>query len=388
MKPHAHANLVIVCLALGLLGGCTPDRGVNGELQGVSVSASGADGAMVDDGAGSTGATSDGGDAPAGDNDDGEADDDDDGGGGPDGPMLDVGHPGCDGGDCPDGCMPPAHTPCDGDGDNALDHALGLGCDDEQAASVSRSGNSAAVAVTAGFGPSQEWNAEEGSNLIVLGTGLAASLLSPDADESFLFCSDDLGDDVDPGSALPDPILVDAVIGDCQDDPTLIGTGDCSRTVGEQFDQGADANDYTEVRVDMTVPADVSSISYSFAFMSSEWPVFVGGDYNDMFVGWLESEMWTGNVSFDETGSPISVNASFLDFQDEDEDMAEFEGTCMAGHAATKWLQTTAPVQAEEDISLVFAIFDMSDSLYDSFVLIDNVQFGCDGGVPETVPAG
>lgn len=382
MKPSAYVPLLSACFALGTVA-CGGDRNLNSDLKGVSASAGAHDDGDGDDGA--DGNNDDGADPPSSTT--GANADDEDDGGGPSGPALDVAHPGCDDGECPEGCFPPPHAPCDGEG-NGLDHALGIGCPDEQPAEVSRSGNTAAVTVTNEFGNSAEWAAVEGERFVVLGTGLTASLLDPDPEETFLNCSDDLGDEYDPGATLPEPLRVEAVAGDCDDDPTLIGTGDCSSTVGEQFDQGGDANDYTEVRIDMTVPDDVSSISYSFAFMTSEWPVFVGGDYNDLFVGWLESEAWTGNISFDETGSPISVNASFLDHQDENEDMPEFEGTCMAGHAATKWLQSTAPVIAGEDIALVFAIFDMSDSIYDSFAFVDNVQFGCDGGLPETVPAG
>lgn len=386
MSAKAH-GFVLTCAALGLLAGCGDGRGINSELNGVTLSVGG--GEDGSSGGADTGAADEGDeDDDRGAEDEGEADEDDgDDGGGPGGPALDVGHPGCDDGECPEGCVPPEHTPCDEDSDS-MDHALGLGCEDELAATVSRSGNSAAVAVTDGFGPSDEWNAVEGGKILVIGTGLADSLINPDPADVYLSCSDDLGEEYDPGATLPAPLVATAVDGDCEEDPTLVGTGDCSRTVGEQFDQGGDANDYTEVRIEMAVPEMVSSLTYSFAFMSTEWPIFVGGDYNDMFVGWLESEMWTGNVSFDEAGSPISVNAGFLDFQDDTAEMAEFEGTCMSGHAATKWLETTAPVAPGEDIVLVFSIFDMSDSIYDSFVLVDNVQFGCADGQPETNPAG
>ena len=379
MRLTASSHLLLSA-ALGSSVSCSGERGINDQLMGVSASA-GADGA--DDGEDDADDGDDGEDDAA---DDREDDDDDDmsDDGEPGGPKLDVGHAGCDAGDC-GGCFPPAHEPCDGD-DASLDHALGLGCEGEATVTVTRSGHPEAVAVSAGVGSTDEWSPVEGERLIVIGTGLAASLLSPDPDSEWIACSDDLGDEHAPGAELPAPIRLDPV--DCEADPNLIGAGDCSSTVGEQFAQGGDAHDYTEVRVDMTVPETVSSVSYSFAFLSTEWPVFVGGDYNDMFVAWLESESWTGNVSFDENGAPISVNAGFLDHQDELSDMPQFEGTCMAGHAATKWLQTTAPVTAGEEISLVFAVFDMSDSMFDSFALIDNVEFGCEGGAPETTPAG
>jgi hypothetical protein len=108
-----------------------------------------------------------------------------------------------------------------------------------------------------------------------------------------------------------------------------------------------------------------------------------------MYVGWLESERWTGNVSFDGSGNPISLNASFLDFRDDASNLPELAGTCMRGHAATTWLTTTAPVTPGEEITVVFAIFDLSDSILDSYVLLDNFQWGCVGtDKPETIPVG
>ncbi len=67
--------------------------------------------------------------------------------------------------------------------------------------------------------------------------------------------------------------------------------------------------------------------------------------------------------------------------------MAAFSGTCMARHAGTKWLSTTAGVVPNETITVVFAIFDLSDSALDSYVFLDNFQWGCDGdSPPNTVP--
>jgi hypothetical protein len=149
------------------------------------------------------------------------------------------------------------------------------------------------------------------------------------------------------------------------------------------------ANDYTEMRVVGNVPPTTNSISYDFAFFSVEYPYYYGSQYNDMYVGWLESESWTGNISFDNDGQPISLNAGFLDFKDDNGARPEFGGTCMQFHAGTKWLSTTAPVTPGEPVTIVFAIFDLSDSILDSYVFLDNFQWGCDGtDKPSTVPVG
>jgi hypothetical protein len=108
-----------------------------------------------------------------------------------------------------------------------------------------------------------------------------------------------------------------------------------------------------------------------------------------MYVGWLESESWTGNISFDMAGEPISLNAGFLDFRDDAGNVPEFAGTCMRQHAGTKWLNTTAPVTPGEQITLVLAIFDLSDPILDSYVFLDNFHWGCEGtDRPQTMPVG
>ena len=69
--------------------------------------------------------------------------------------------------------------------------------------------------------------------------------------------------------------------------------------------------------------------------------------------------------------------------------LVAFEGTCMRQHAGTKWLSTTAGVFPGEDFVLVLGIFDVSDSILDSYAFIDNFQWGCDGvQPPTTVPVG
>ncbi len=99
-------------------------------------------------------------------------------------------------------------------------------------------------------------------------------------------------------------------------------------------------------------------------------------------MAWLESERWTGNVSFDDEGNPISLNAGFLDYIQS----PELAGTHLEEHAATRWLHTTAPVTPGETITLVLAIFDVSDQAWDSYVILDNFRWGCGDAPPRTIP--
>jgi hypothetical protein len=287
-------------------------------------------------------------------------------------------------------CTIPDHTPCDAMTSDAF-HAIGIGCPGELQVETSSMGPAIAIGVRSSFGNTNTFDPREGSRYAVIGSGRVNELDSttPNSDSNAFptHCSDDLGN-FDPGDTLPAPLRSNNVGGDCTMDATLIGTGDCSNTIQEQFEQGGSANDYVELRFDLDVPTDVVSFSYDFAFFSTEYPFYYGSEYNDMYVGWLESELWTGNVSFDGDGNPISLNAGFLDFTDDSGNLPELAGTCMRQHAGTNWLTTTAGVSPGEHITVVFAIFDLSDSILDSYAFLDNWQWGCEPGPPVTEPQG
>lgn len=283
-------------------------------------------------------------------------------------------------------CSIPDHTPCDnGTGDLFL--AMGLNCPGELQVQGSSYGNPSAFGVRSNFGAGGTWNAREGAQYAVLGSGLVAELnQANDGDvQGPARCNDDLGG-FDPGGSLPNPVRTNNVGGDCTQNLGLLGTGDCSNTIQGQFTAGGGANDYTELRFVLNVPSDVTSFSYDFAFFSTEYPYYYGSGFNDMYIGWLESEKWTGNISFDQQGNPISLNAGFLDHKD---NPPALQNTCMNYHAGTNWLTSTASVTPGETITVVFAIFDLSDSILDSYVFLDNWQWGCEpSGKPTTMPPG
>jgi hypothetical protein len=306
-------------------------------------------------------------------------------------PQDTDGNPCLEGVQC-DECVPLAHMPCDA-GTSDLFHAMGINCPGEIQVTASSEGSPAAMGIRTAFGSTAEWNPREGSAYAVLGSGIVAELDNPtpqgDWDIDPTHCNDDLGNQYNKGGMLPAPIRTNNVGGDCSENPALLGTGDCSNTIQGQFSQGGSANDYTELRIVADVPPSNNSFSYDFAFFSTEYPFYFNSQFNDMYIGWLESESWTGNISFDQNGQPISLNAGFLDFRDDGGNLPELSGTCMRQHAGTKWLSTTAPVTPGERVTIVFAIFDLSDSILDSYVFLDNFQWGCDGeDTPKTTPVG
>ncbi|MCH9685193.1 MAG: choice-of-anchor L domain-containing protein [Deltaproteobacteria bacterium] len=324
----------------------------------------------------------------------------------------------------------PTPTPCDGDDDDPL-HAIGVNCDPTNgvAARGAFDGPAGAMEVMTQTLGDGTYSAREGDKYLVLSTGVAAQITQTPA----MLCNvgpgggDDgpaPGDPEDPEGAdpmtincpstdLPGPALdelpaplniipVDPLLmTTCEDDDSLVGTGDCSNTLWQQWQAarvqgglGATAHDYAEVRLTIPVPEDKGGIGFDFAFMSVEYPDFYKSEFNDMFVAWVESERWTGNISFDDQGNPISVNAGFLDYKDAPNDYdcpdctaPELHGFAAQGHGATRWLTSSTQVQPGEDLTVVFSIFDLSDGELDSLVLIDNVHWTC-AGAPTTTPVG
>jgi len=272
--------------------------------------------------------------------------------------------------DCP--CVPPPHEPCDGDA-NSLVLALGLSCPGEADVENSQTGSVAGRTTRTEIGG---FTAREGQRFAVLGSGLVNELTNetPDGDlpSSPTFCNDDQGN-FDVGT-LPAPMTSVPAPESC-DDPDIVGMGlDCSATLDDEI--VGEIQDYSALTIGVTVPDDVRSFSFDFAFSSLEYPSSVGSAFNDLFVAWLVSETWTGNVSFDGDDA-ISVNSNLLVITDDDMTEPMFAGTCLRGHASTGWLTTTAPVVAGEEISVVFAVFDQVDSAVDSFVFLDAFRWNC-----------
>lgn len=256
-------------------------------------------------------------------------------------------------------------------------------------------------------GPLGPFEPRQGARFLVLSTGIAQDIVAvpgtvsceigdpsncPSSDlQGPSYAADDL-----PAPLDVFPVDEDDASNTCDETPALVGAGDCSNTIWDQWKQacGEDpdlgiecdpgrevAFDYAAARIDVDLPQNINSISFDVAYATAEFPNFSGQGFNDMFVAWLESENWTGNISFDEQGNALSLEASFLDFTGDD---PELEGFGLQGHAATKWLNTTTSVEPGESLTLVFALFDVQDPIVDSYVLLDNFQFGCDEGVPPT----
>lgn len=160
----------------------------------------------------------------------------------------------------------------------------------------------------------------------------------------------------------------------------------------ETYEDPATVNDYSEVKLILSVPTNAKSFSFDFNFMSAEYPEFVCTTFDDTFIAYLESEAFTGNVSFDDNGNRVSINIGFFDVCPTSDGAgctgnAELTGTGFESNGGgTGWLTTTAPVVPGEKITLTFMIWDEGDHIYDSLVLLDNFRWGLEQvDAPETV---
>jgi len=289
------------------------------------------------------------------------------------------------------GCTAPPQVSCDDDDDDPW-HAFSLNCPGgpQVDGAINLTGPSQIYIQEGNLGTfaPPPFPPREGEKFVILSSGNASHL--PMAG---MYASTSVGFGATP---LPAPIQTNTVSAteDCYDNSGLVGTGDCSNTIQEQWDQGSGSFDYAEMRFTTTVPAGTFGFTYDFAMFSTEYPVYYQSSFNDMYIAWLESEQWTGNISFDDMGHPISLNAGFLDYKDAPNTFdcpapcvaPELGGTAMEGHAGTRWLTTTAGVTPGEEIEVVLGVFDLSDSILDTVIILDNFEWACEGGAPVTIP--
>jgi hypothetical protein len=171
-------------------------------------------------------------------------------------------------------------------------------------------------------------------------------------------------------------------------------------------------HDGAALQVVIRVPTNAQSFTFNTNFFTYEFPDFICSTYNDSFVVMMTPKVASlpdNNIAFDQMGNPISVNNSLLQVCDPQNaggknfPCPSGSSTLMAtgfgvdtavdqqNHAATGWLQTTAPIVASlkgKDITLLFAVWDSGDGVLDSTALIDNFQWSTQAGMntPVTMP--
>lgn len=142
--------------------------------------------------------------------------------------------------------------------------------------------------------------------------------------------------------------------------------------------RGSGANDWTVLRLDVTVPSSANCLSLDYRFLSEEFPEFVGSSYNDAFFAEVDSTTWSvtaegvltrpNDFAVSAGGNPISVNGVG------DTAVLESEASGTYFDAATGLITTKTPI-APGTHSIYLSVFDAGDSIYDSAVFLDDLRF-------------
>jgi hypothetical protein len=165
------------------------------------------------------------------------------------------------------------------------------------------------------------------------------------------------------------------------------------------------AFDPVNLKLTLRVPTNAFSLAFDHAFFSAEYPEYACTRYNDIWAVLLTSTAAglpnNHDIVFDATGTPASVNISFFDrcvagptgcsggtpgfnfcsggtgdlsgtgFDTPDQQCGVM--TTIGG--GTGWMTTEAPVTPGEVMVIEFMVWDSSDPIYDSAVIIDNFRW-------------
>ena len=177
--------------------------------------------------------------------------------------------------------------------------------------------------------------------------------------------------------------------------------------------------DFTNLRVEVKKPTNVSGFAFDFMFLSSEFPEFLCQIFNDTFYALAQIDSMGSsytNVSFDANGNEITVNNAFFEpannwstplhltpfgvqtsaFCPPIDPLGDLIGGIIGGSDAncnlpeycddptaistigsgTGWLTTTVPLApSDEIINLHFSLHDEGDGNLDSLLIIDNFRW-------------
>ncbi len=284
-------------------------------------------------------------------------------------------------------------------------HAIGVGCSDNPEESILisneifNSPDPSAWQLARGFGnyhinndPMEPllFSAREGESLLMLSTGKISGV-------------DNLGVVVEPynsqegngENANPDE---DFFL------PNFEPDDDQSGTLPLQWEIGAgNPNDKIWMSFQTTSPPNTKGFQLAFALQSAEWPVYVNTTFNDLFIVWLVTDDFTGNIAIAEKSAMTitSLHHHWTSVGFENPNCANFppdgagyscnepqlSGTGFETHGATRWLRLNYPLDAGETIQLAFWLADMADTVLATQVLLDRFRWRCEPCLSEDDPA-
>ncbi len=286
-------------------------------------------------------------------------------------------------------CAPPEdYTPCDTaltkEGQLAPFRAIGVGCQEgDEVLPIAKaklvSADPKAWMLAKGFG--SYYGPREGQSFLMLSTGTISEPDGMGVVTETVNSQVGQGDNANPNN---DGFLPDYAPAD-----------DESGVLAESWALGQGApNDKIFLSFETTIPKAGAGYSLDFAFLSSEWPTFVGTQFSDLLVIWQVSEDYTGTISRIEKKStstttlhphwssvPVMAGKGCIYYGSDGPGFSCFEdellGTGFETHAGTDWLRVNQPVPAEEELTLYVFLADMADSAQSSVVLLDRFRYLC-----------
>ncbi len=271
--------------------------------------------------------------------------------------------------------------------------AIGAGCPEGEAViPIAKaqlvSADADAWQLAAGFG--DHYEPREGSSFLMLSTG---TISAPNGDGVVIETFNSQA-----GQGNNDNPNDNKFLPDFDPDDDMSGVLSESWALG----QGS-PNDKIYLTLETTIPKASTGYSLDFAFLSSEWPLFVGTQFSDLLVVWQVSESFIGTVSTIDKKStsttslhphwssvPIANGKGCLYYGSDGPGFTCIEpqlvGTGFETHAGTTWLRINQELPPEEEVKLYVFLADMTDSAQASVVLLDRFRYRCEECIIDSDP--
>ena len=139
-------------------------------------------------------------------------------------------------------------------------------------------------------------------------------------------------------------------------------------------------HDLFQLTLTLNVPPGATHWAVDWKFFSEEFPEFVGTIFNDAFLIETPTSNFTisgiatitapNNVVFDPSGHLVTINTTGAFGMT----AANAAGTTYDGATAT--LSAVVPIPAgASQITIIFSVMDLGDSIFDTTVFLDNFRF-------------
>ncbi|MGP8323663.1 MAG: choice-of-anchor L domain-containing protein [Methanosarcinaceae archaeon] len=129
---------------------------------------------------------------------------------------------------------------------------------------------------------------------------------------------------------------------------------------------GAVGGSSSALEQSFTVPEGANKLTIHYNFISEEYPEYVGSQYNDVMQVTLHTPDGSSEIAFEEVNSANFQPVSGIPCG---------SGDCTWGQ--TGWIEASIDVSqwAGTDDTLTLTVHDVGDTIFDTVVLVDSIQF-------------